>query len=237
MTLVFAHRGLHERARENTLEAFRAAVALGVDGVELDVRRCAEGDLVVNHDAAIAGRPLHLTPAAELPPYVATLAEALDACAGVTVNVEIKNIEHRSEPTYDATGDFARQVVDLLVSRGLARRAQLSCFDLATCVAARARDPGLYVAWLRDRRHDARTALARVDSSGLSALNAHLATVDASVMADARERGLAVNVWTVNRRRDLAAMLDLGVDGVITDEPAAALDMVKGPGGGPAAMA
>jgi glycerophosphoryl diester phosphodiesterase len=50
---VFAHRGLHVAERENTLAAFRAAVELGVDGVELDVRRTIDGFLVVHHDSSV----------------------------------------------------------------------------------------------------------------------------------------------------------------------------------------
>ncbi|MFI5035970.1 MAG: glycerophosphodiester phosphodiesterase [Acidimicrobiales bacterium] len=234
MTLIFAHRGLHERERENTLGAFRAARALGVDGVELDVRRSVDGVLVVHHDATIAGRAVASTPAAELPAYVPTLAEALEASAGVVVNVEIKNLEHSSEPTYDATGGFARQVVDAL--RG-APAVLVSGFDLATCRAARAASHELAVGWLLGRGVDLDAALRVAADAGFTALNPHHRGVGASLVASAHELGLAVNVWTVNRSGDLATMLALGVDAIITDEPARALAMVIRPPRSPSELA
>ena len=52
---VFAHRGDTSSAAENTIGAFLAAVRAGADGVELDVRRSADGALIVHHDAAVPG--------------------------------------------------------------------------------------------------------------------------------------------------------------------------------------
>ena len=68
MTQVIAHRGASGLEPENTVAAFRRAVALGADGVELDVRRSADGVLVVHHDARLAdGRAIVTVPEAELP--------------------------------------------------------------------------------------------------------------------------------------------------------------------------
>src|SRR4051812_33810066 len=86
---VIAHRGASKAERENTLGAFRRARAMGADAVELDVRRTVDGVLVVHHD------PLP----AELTPHVPTLGDALDACTGMWVNVEIKN--DPDEPDFD----------------------------------------------------------------------------------------------------------------------------------------
>src|SRR5439155_14345872 len=96
VTLVVAHRGASRVAPENTLEAFEAALALGADGVELDVHRTADGALVVHHDAAVPGfgvlaaAPLAAIRAAR--PAVPTLEDALDVCRGHLVNVEVKNL-------------------------------------------------------------------------------------------------------------------------------------------------
>jgi glycerophosphoryl diester phosphodiesterase len=77
VTSVFAHRGASRAEAENTVAAFRRAKELGADGVELDVHR----GMLVHHDAE------------PVPPDAPTLAEALDACAGMVVNVEIKNLQ------------------------------------------------------------------------------------------------------------------------------------------------
>ena len=109
-----AHRGLHVVERENTVAAFRAAVLAGVDGVELDVRRTLDGALVVHHDPSVEGAVVAESLSGDLAPYVPTLDEALGALDGTFVNVEIKNIRHPSEPTYDESGEFAAQVVSYL---------------------------------------------------------------------------------------------------------------------------
>src|SRR5262245_27082175 len=89
---VIAHRGASRAAPENTLEAFRLARSLGADAVELDVRRTRDGALAVHHDARLPdGQSVVDLSAAELPRSVPLLDAALDACAGMWVNVEIKN--------------------------------------------------------------------------------------------------------------------------------------------------
>ena len=54
--LVIAHRGYHAKISENTPAAFEAAVALGVDGIETDVRICRDGSMVLIHDRVISGK-------------------------------------------------------------------------------------------------------------------------------------------------------------------------------------
>ena len=72
---VIAHRGASAVERENTLEAFRAAVRLNADGIELDVRRTANDVLVVHHDAHLPdGRAIIELHDNELPDWVPTLA-------------------------------------------------------------------------------------------------------------------------------------------------------------------
>lgn len=87
MALVVAHRGASAaHPPGNTLEAFRAAIALGADWVELDVRPTADGRLAVQHDAELAdGRTIAAVDAAALPGWVPLLDAALDACAGMGV--------------------------------------------------------------------------------------------------------------------------------------------------------
>ncbi|HEY1737167.1 MAG TPA: glycerophosphodiester phosphodiesterase, partial [Acidimicrobiia bacterium] len=85
--LVLGHRGASRGAPENTIAAFTRAAELGADGVELDVHRTADGVLVVHHDAdldgvgLVLGAPFVQVRAAR--PDVPTLAETLDACAGM----------------------------------------------------------------------------------------------------------------------------------------------------------
>jgi glycerophosphoryl diester phosphodiesterase len=95
VTLVVAHRGASAIAPENSLEAFEKAIELGADLVEFDVRRSADGVLVISHD------PLPR-------PDVPTLAEVVDLCAGrIALDVELKETGLEEEVLRVAAGsDF-----------------------------------------------------------------------------------------------------------------------------------
>ncbi len=96
--LLLAHRGYHAGVPENTMAAFAAALALGADGIETDVRLSADGDPVIMHDrvtprqravAELTRREIEHDVGHPVP----LLAEVLDAFPGVLWNVEIKNVE------------------------------------------------------------------------------------------------------------------------------------------------
>ncbi len=224
MTEVFAHRGVHRSLRENTLGAFRAAIDLGVDGVELDVRQTSDGALVVHHDPSIGGRPIGHTPADELPGYVPRLDEAMAVLRGLTVNVEIKNSRDPSEPTYDESGAIVRRTLECLGDESWLDEVIVSCFDRATCEIIRSLDATTKVAWLiHEGSLEESLSLAR--DLGFNAVNPHFSMVTRENRSLARDLGLAINVWTVNEAKDLTAMADLDVASVITDEPDLALDL------------
>lgn len=87
-----AHRGASKVELENTTLAFARALEMGADAVELDVRRCGSGELVVHHDPKLSdGRTIFSVDKRDLPTHIPTLAEALDACGSMWVNIEIKN--------------------------------------------------------------------------------------------------------------------------------------------------
>ncbi len=89
---IWAHRGASGDFPENTRAAFEGALAQGADWVELDVRLTRDGALIVHHDSAYAdGRGVWATPLQDRPDGILTLDEALDACRGMGVNIEIKN--------------------------------------------------------------------------------------------------------------------------------------------------
>ncbi len=100
MVAVFAHRGASALVRENSVEAFCEARRLGADGVELDVRRSADGALVLHHDPTIASAgPIALLRVADLPPFVPLLEAAIAACGELLVDIELKDLP--GEPGWD----------------------------------------------------------------------------------------------------------------------------------------
>ncbi len=224
MTDVYAHRGAHLHTRENTLDSFREARALGVKGVELDVRRTLDGALVVHHDPVVELMVIAHSPARDLPGFVPHLDESLAELRGLRVNVEIKNSRDPSEPTYDESGSL---VSDLLACVGTVDGSSvlISCFDRATCARVRSTDDQIDVAWLVSEGSLV-DCLDVAFNEHLTALNPHFSMVSAGDQQRAETLGLLLNVWTVNSARDIKAMGRLGVASVITDEPALALELL-----------
>jgi glycerophosphoryl diester phosphodiesterase len=223
---VLAHRGDTAGAPENTLAAFHAAVASGADGVELDVRRTADGALVVHHDAAVAGLgPLSSLRVRELPEAIPLLDAAMEVLEPILVNVEVKN--DPDEPGHDPTGSLSHDVVALLEERGDLDRVVLSSFDLPTLDAARQASATVATGWLLGMAADPAGAIETAVARGHSALHPFVLTVDAAVVDEAHDAGLEVATWTVNARHDLERMAALGVDTVITDDVALALDVAR----------
>ncbi len=231
--LVLAHRGANREAPENTVAAFRRAVELGADGVERDVHPTRDDHLVVRHDAAgPAGviPELTLAEVAERMPEVPARGAVLDVCAGRLVNVEIKNSP--LQPGFDPTDRAAALLVDLLDRRG-GDRVLVSSFNLATIDRVRELAPGLPTAWLVVGV-DATGALAVAHEHGHRSLHPDVGSlagpVAADLVADAHAREMAVNVWTVNQREEIARLHAVGVDAVITDVPDVALEVSRGSG-------
>ncbi len=220
MTAVIAHRGASRLEAENSLAAFRRARAVGADWIELDVRPLLGGGLAVHHDPRLPdGRALADLRVGALPPEVALLADALDACEPLGVNVEIKN--DPTEPGYDATGRLAAAVVAVLLGRE--QPVVVSSFDLATIDAAR--DLGAATAWLVDAVDD--DVLVTLAEHGHRTLHPWDGAVTAAVVAACRAMDVAVNIWTVDdpaRLRELAAW---GVAGIVTNVPDVAVATLR----------
>jgi glycerophosphoryl diester phosphodiesterase len=227
--LVIGHRGAPRTEQENTVASFAAAAAEGAHWVELDVHLTADGDIVVVHDPTYAdGRLTCATPTNERPAGVPLLDEVLDTCDAnrLGVNIEIK--AGPGEADHHVAGPLTDAVLALIDGRYASndqRRSELliTSFWPETIDRARA-GTDVATGWLTVHVGDPASFVTTVAERGHQAINPWDAIVDATLVEAAHARGLAVNVWTVNepaRIRELAAW---GVDGIITDTPAAALD-------------
>lgn len=227
---VFGHGDDAPGNELNTVPSFHRARASGADGVELDVRRTADDALVVVHDAALRdGRRIAEIPSAALPPEVPTLGAVLDVCRGLTVNLEIKN--YPRDPDFDSDQRVTMLVLDLLESRAWSDDALISCFDFACIDRVRQRAPRVRTAMLYLSRRDPAGLLDAVVAHGHSIVHPYDSMLDAAFMAEARARGIEVNVWLgrVPAAR-LHALVALGVDGLITAQASEARFAVDGPG-------
>jgi glycerophosphoryl diester phosphodiesterase len=223
---VIAHRGASAaHPPGNTIDAFAAAGPLGATWVELDVRRTADGALAVHHDAHLPEGPaISRLRADELPAWVPLLEVALDACAGLGVNIEIKNMP--DDPDFDEARSVADRVVAVAETRDALQPLLVSSFDIATIERVRALAPALPTAFLV-----VDPAVSSIDAAaggGHAAIHPWYPAVTAEVVARAHDLGLTVNVWTVDDPDDIRRMADLGVDGIVTDVPDVAVRVLAG---------
>jgi len=230
LTAVQAHRGSPDPAtgvRENTLESFARARALGADGVELDVRLTADGGLAVHHDPVIDGLgPIHELATAELPDHVPLLADALAACTGMVVNIEVKNLP--TEPAFDPSDRCALDVVDLVEEAGTPDSVIISSFWPGALTAVRAAGSSIATGLLVVSSFDPDTAVAGAVDLGCAAVHLPVTLVTAESVAAAHSAGLGVAAWTVSDAAGLAMVLAAGVDTIVTDDVVAARRAVDG---------
>lgn len=220
---VLAHRGASRAERENTVKAFRRAAAMGADGVELDVRRTADDVLVVHHDARLPGRrAICRTAAADLPAYVPTLDQALDACSGMWVNLEIKN--ERLDPDFDRSEWVADQTMALLAHRGEPERWLMSSFRLETIDRCRAIAPHIRTAWLTSRVPD--DVVEQLRERGHRALHPGVRRLTREIIERCHAGGLQVNTWTCDDPDRMRELIEWDIDGICTNVPDVALTVL-----------
>lgn len=223
--LVIGHRGTCGTFPDNSLAAFRDAIDQGADGVELDVRRTADGALALSHDDTLPdGRAVVELPRAALPPDMTVLADALDVCRPLPlVNIEIKNWP--DDKDFDPTEQLAADVVALLEARGELQgsRYLVSCFHLPTVDRVHELAPELPTAWLLGPVNDAAELIDRAAAHGHVAIHPHHAFVNEELVRLAHQAGLAVNTWTCDDPDRIRWLAGLGVDGLVTNQPKVAL--------------
>lgn len=228
--LVYGHRGASAQAPENTIEAYELAGAMGADGVEIDVRLSADGHLVLNHDPVLAdGRLIVETPRAELPASVPDLATALDACAGMVVNIEIKNIP--GEADFDPAGGIVEPVLALLADRrdggGVRDELLVSSFHLPTVDLVRDLAPDLRTGFLTLLEPAPLDGLAMAADGGHDAYHPLHFFVDEPLLEAAEGAGIEVNTWTVDDPERMRQLAGWGVDGIVTNVPDLALATLR----------
>ncbi|MGQ0643823.1 MAG: glycerophosphodiester phosphodiesterase family protein [Gemmatimonadaceae bacterium] len=240
--VVYGHRGNAAHAPENTLESFREAIALGVDGLEFDVRLSADGELVVIHDPTVdrttngTGAVSRLTleqlqaldagarfgpmtyPYSDRGITIPTVAEALDATAPLPLIVEVKAIE------------AAQPLVDLLRARGDEERVTIGSF-IASALLPFRRVGIATSASLEEVRALLVPAVCRFRRNKLPydilSVPPYYRGVPIPVGALARcvaPAGTTVYVWTVNDPRTALGFWRRGVRGILSDDPAAILE-------------
>jgi glycerophosphoryl diester phosphodiesterase len=242
---VIAHRGGAELRPENTLAAFAHAVALGADVLEMDLRGAADGTLVILHDATVdrttdgRGRVDSLalgdlrkldagfswsTDGGRTHPFrgkgirIPTLEEVFQQFPDQRMNIEMKRVE----PV------LAQPLCALIRRTGMTQRVLIASMDVDTIEAFRRACPD--VATSMSRREALvffglqRARLEAVYSPPVQALQVPYWFGDTFVptpgfVEAARRRNFKVHVWTINDDKRMRELIEIGVDGIVTDRP------------------
>ena len=239
--LVLGHRGASADAPENTLAAFRLAMAQGADGVELDAWRCASGEVVVAHDEdarrvaaadlRIPDAPLAALRALDVGAWkgerfrgerIPLLAEVLEALPRAVVNVELKSRGRDLR--------LAEAAAAVIAAAGAAGRVVVSSFDWRLLVAFRLAAPRIPIGLLFEPEGAWRARLAlAIPLLGPSALHPERTLVTPERARRWAARRLAVNVWTVDEPEEARRLAALGATAVITNVPERIAAALRGP--------
>lgn len=231
MTKIWAHRGASADAPENTLPAFALAVDQGADGIELDVQRTADGELVVIHDELVnrtsdgSGRVADLTLEQlrrlnfnnGMTRYgdvqIPTLQEVLEFVeeTWLTVNIELKN-------TIDLYPGMEAELVAMVAEFGLSRRVTYSSFNHYSLLTLK-EGPSLVGALYSDGMVD---PWVYANYLGVDAVHPPWEVLQVpGVVYECHANGLRVHPWIVPTS-EVPRLAGLRVDAIITDHPAQA---------------
>ncbi|MGP4009427.1 glycerophosphodiester phosphodiesterase [Streptomyces sp. 4N124] len=224
--IAFAHRGGDADGLENTARQFRRAVEMGYRYLETDVHATSDGKLVAFHDATLdrvtdgAGRiadlpwrdVAHARVAGTEP--VPLFEDLLEEFPDVRWNVDMK-AEPALHPLLDLierTNTWDRICVGSFSEARVVRAQRLAGPRLATSYGTRG------VLNLRLRSWGVPAALRRsAVAAQVPETQSGIQVVDHRFLRTAHARGLQVHVWTINEADDMHRLLDLGVDGIMTD--------------------
>jgi glycerophosphoryl diester phosphodiesterase len=235
---VIAHRGLPMESAENTVGAFSKALGAGADLLETDVHLSKDGHVIVAHDpdlTRVAGRPGLVSDfsAAELADMdlgfgegFPTLVEVLEAFPEAKFNIDVK------------IPDVVDPFVDVITQLRASDRVLVASFDEASRARAVASLPDVVSSATAGHIIEGRLRSwfglptagwklpPEVKALQVPPTRYGLALVTPSLIRMAHARGLEVHVWTINERSAMERLLEMGVDGIVTDRCDIARDVV-----------
>lgn len=225
-TLIVGHRGWPTRFPDNTLSGFSAAAAVA-DAVELDVRRSADGKLVISHDPTLGGIEVASHDWVTLGEVdlgdghrPVLLDEAIAALPGTPIQFEVKNLPH--QPGFEP---------DSRVALDAAARARpgdiVTSFHWPTLAAVRRDFPDVATGALLDRHGDVRQAVDHCLDVGHGTVVPEQTMLDEDSMSAITDAGLESYTWTVDDPERAIELAGLGVSGIITNDPGLMVETLR----------
>ncbi len=242
--MLFGHRGCSKAAPENTIPAFEKILQHRIPGVELDVRRCKSGELVLTHDSNL----LRVTGLDALvtevdfqtirsldcgswfsPDYagerIPLLDDVLDLLGGkVIIDIEIKHWEREC-------GEMERMVAEIIRKRNLQDSVMISSFNPWALKAVRSADPGIILALIYTDYKEFPNWLSRGAGRYLSRPELlkpnRLKVNEELILQEHTYRGYPLVTWTEDDPKVIRHFLDIGINGVITNVPETVLPIFE----------
>jgi glycerophosphoryl diester phosphodiesterase len=226
-SLAFAHRGGASDAPENTMPAFQHAVDMGYRYLETDAHVTADGVLLAFHDDVLDRVTEHTGRVGDLPydlvrearvgnEPIPLVEDLLSAWPDIRVNIDPKS-DAAVEPLaalIDRLGCVDRVCIGSFSDRRLATMRRLVGAALCTSLGPRA------TARLKAAAHGAPVGRLPAPCAQVPVRQGRVVLVDERIVAAAHRRGMQVHVWTIDDPDEMRRLLDLGVDGIMTDRPA-----------------
>ncbi|MCM3339645.1 MULTISPECIES: glycerophosphodiester phosphodiesterase [Paenibacillus] len=233
MMFVFAHRGASGYAPENTMAAFRKAVDMGCDGIELDIQQTKDGRLVIIHDENVkrttngsgyvadctyeelckldAGSWFHSDFAKERLPL---LDDYLDAIAdtGLMTNIEIKNVPFFYK-------GIEQKLIQALSSRGMLDRVIVSSFDHYALATIAELEPRIKLGVLFGDRLFEPANYIRSLPFPVYSVHPHFSFANEAFISACHDIGSKVYAYTVDRPEWAVALRSAGIDGIFSNVP------------------
>lgn len=216
--LNIGHRGAAGHAPENTIPGFRKALDLGADGFELDVRLTADAKLVVVHNPVAGGHAVQNSTYADIKSlngqHEIPLLEDVLAAFGrrAFLDIELK-----------APG-FEQAAVELIEKHCDRSRTVITSFHPQTLIKVRQITPDWQLGFIYNRTQDEETR----HNCPIDVVVPQFRLASRDLIESAHSEGLKVFAWTVNDRQEASRLIDLGVDGLISDYPEMIAELLKG---------
>ena len=232
-TLIIGHRGAKGHIVENTLESIEKAMELGVDGIEIDVFKCKSGELVVFHDKSMQRltgisryiEAMNLDSIRKIKVLnnykIPTLNEVLDLIDGkVFLNIELKGSQ---------TAKLTHQMIELYIKEDnwTAEKFIISSFDWSELSDFYELNKEVPIAVLTDA--DPLDALPMAGQIKAVAINPNFKSLNPVNIKIIQQSGYKVYPYTINKKDDIAMMISLNVDGIITDFPERVREVLTNP--------
>lgn len=240
--LIFGHRGARKYAPENSISSFKKAIELKLDGVEFDVMSTSDGVPVVVHDDnldRLSGKHIHLhkTPFVDIQkldigrsfsPFfggekIPTLKEVLKLFenSNMFLNIEIKKQSHQHK-------NFLKNVVETIENSPLKNKVTISSFNREILYQIGRIAPQINRSLLlHPKAFFFLDVIFFANILCVCGINPHISRLNKRMISYARLKNLKVMVWTPNEPKDIRKAINLGVDAIISDEPALVKEMVK----------